>query len=94
VNEILSFNETTIRKIFKLYLHPNKQYITNKECVQLIYKLANIKLPEMTITQCFAQTKLSLIDPVINQKKMQEMRLFEFFEFLGRIAFEWDQYLP
>jgi hypothetical protein len=32
-NEILSFNENMIRKIFKLYLHPNKQYITNKECV-------------------------------------------------------------
>jgi hypothetical protein len=59
----------------------------------LIYKLADIKLPEMTITQSFALTKLSLIDPVINQKKMQEMKLFEFFEFLGRIAYEWDHHL-
>ena len=24
---------------------------------------------------------------------MQEMKLFEFFEFLGRIAYEWDNYL-
>ncbi len=71
VNEILSFNEHNIRKIFKLYTHPNKQFITNKECIELIYKLANIKLPDMIITQCFALTKLSLIDPVVNQKKMQ-----------------------
>ncbi len=28
VNEILSYNEHTIKKVFKEYLHPNKQYIT------------------------------------------------------------------
>jgi|LauGreDrversion4_2_1035121.scaffolds.fasta_scaffold73257_2 hypothetical protein len=34
-----------------------------------------------------------MIDPVINQKKMQHMKMFEFYEFLGRIAFEWDRFL-
>lgn len=50
VNEIFSFNEHILRKIFKIYTHPNKQFITNKECIELIYKKAYIKLPEIAIT--------------------------------------------
>ena len=36
VNEILAINEQTILKLYNLYVHPNKKYITYKDCIDLI----------------------------------------------------------
>jgi hypothetical protein len=70
VNEILARNEIPIRKIYETYIHANKKFLTLRDCTELLNKRADIKLIETTIGFCFAQSLMSIIDPVRDQTRM------------------------
>ena len=88
VNEILSKNEVPLKKLYDSYVHPNKKYVTVKDCIEMLKK-ADIKLIETTIGYCYGQSMMPIIDNVKDQTRSEQMKYVEFLEFIGRVAYEY-----
>ena len=69
VNEILFRNEIPLKKIFETYVHPNKKFITLKECIEVVNKKGDMKVIDTTIGFCYAQSLMTIIDPVKDQSR-------------------------
>lgn len=54
VNEILARNEAGIKRAYDWYIHPNKRFITLKECIEIVNKKMDLKMIETTVGYCFA----------------------------------------
>ncbi|TNV86186.1 hypothetical protein FGO68_gene6697 [Halteria grandinella] len=91
VNDVMLNGDQVTRKCFSYYCHPNKKWVTLKECQELIQREAQIRVSELSITQCFAQSIMPIIDPVLQAENLLRMKYVEFLEFLARVAFEFDK---
>ena len=69
VNEIIARNEAGLKKIYDGYIHPNKKFLTLKECIEIVNKKADLKMIETTIGYCFAQALMPIIDTVRDQTR-------------------------
>ncbi len=87
VNEILKKNEGVIKKIYDLYTHAKKKFVTLPECRELIRK-AGLNVSDMQCGPIYAESMCMILDTIIDQTRPNQMKYVEFLIFFCRIAYE------
>jgi hypothetical protein len=62
VNELLVRNEPGLKKLFGLYCHGQKKYMTVKDTIDLINNRAELRFLEKQITKQFGLSKMPHMD--------------------------------
>ena len=87
VNEILKKNEVQLKHVYESFTHAKKRYIQNDECAAFVRKLG-LKISEMMVGAIYAESMMTIIDPIRDQTKPKQMKYVEWLVFLCRIAHE------
>ena len=88
VNDILTRNEVGLKKLFGLYTHGQKRYMTVKDSVDLINLKSEMRFLEKQVIKQYGLSKMIHVDAINNPEFPYRMVFVEFLEFIGRIAFE------
>jgi hypothetical protein len=88
VSNIFSKNDLGIKKLFGLFLHGQKRYLTCRDAVELINHKGHFKFSEKIIVKNFGLSKMSTVDINKDSGGPNKMQLVEFYEFLARMSFD------
>lgn len=87
VNEILKKNEGMLRKVYDSFTHAKKKWITYDECKGYVRKV-NLDISENMVGAIYAESMMTMIDPIRDPTKTIQMKYVEFLVFICRISFE------
>lgn len=88
VNELLLRNEMGIKKLFGLFTHGQKRYMTVRDAIDLVNSKCELRFLDRQVIRQFGLSKMPHVDAINNPEFPGRMVYVEFLEFLGRIAFE------
>ena len=88
VNELLARNELGLKKLFGLFTHGTKRYMTIKDSVELINLKGEMRFLDKQVIKAFGLSKMPHMDAIANPEFPSRITYVEFLEFLGRISFE------
>ena len=77
-----------LKKLFGLYTHGQKRYMTVKDSVDLINLKSEMRFLEKQVIKQYGLSKMIHVDAINNPEFPYRMVFVEFLEFIGRIAFE------
>ena len=80
-------NLLVIQKLFETFLNPSKKYITLEECTKLMKK-ADMKISDLRINPCYAESMMSRIDTLSDTTSLLQMKFVEFLVLLCRASHE------
>jgi hypothetical protein len=88
VNELLVRNEMGLKKLFGLFTHGQKRYLTVKDAIELVNTKGELRFLDRQVIKQFGMSKMPHVDAILNPEFPSRLVFVEFLEFLGRIAFE------
>jgi len=87
VNEILKKNEQQLKRVYDSFTHAKKRYITVEECKTYVRKVG-LSVSEMMVGAIYAESMMTIIDPIRDPVRPNMMKYVEFLVFLCRVAHE------
>lgn len=58
-----------------------------RSTVELVCRQADLKMTDKSVKFCFGMSKMTVQDEVVNRQEYNKLRLVEFLEFIGRVAY-------
>ena len=88
VNELLVKNEAGLKKLFGIYTHGQKRYMTVKDMIDLLNAKCELRFLDRQVIKQFGLSKMPHMDAIITPEFPSRIVFVEFLELLGRLAFE------
>ena len=86
-HNILQANQRHLVKIYRSFFAPRKKYMNKADCIELMFKKSKIIPDENKVTYCYGMSKMHVISETTQKQSYEELKYFEFLEFLGRCAY-------
>ena len=87
MNEILKKNEAQLKKVYESFTELNAKWV-RLEQLQVFVRKVGLKISDIMIGAIFAESMMTIIDPIKDPTVTNKMKYVEFLVFLCRITFE------
>jgi hypothetical protein len=81
-------NELGLKKLFGLFTHGQKRYMTVKDAIELVNNKGELRFLDRQVIKQFGLSKMPHMDAINNPEFPSRMVFVEFLEFFGRVAYE------
>jgi len=87
VTELLNGNQVILQAAFDYFNHEKKAFVILEECVALA-RQCQLDVADEMLGIIFAESLMTVVDPMRNKEKMYSLSYSEFVYFLCRITYE------
>eukprot|EP00347_Sterkiella_histriomuscorum_P021600 403333417 len=84
IDDLFRANNELVLKLYNKFTNLGKKWIELDDCLAI---MAPLQISEYSLKQCFAFSKMSIIDEMNQKEKYERMTISEFFDFIVRCAY-------